>query len=82
MMGDSEGLASEASAAAALHDADALMIVTDWKEFRRPDFDQMREKLKQPVIFDGRNLYEPHRMAERGFEYYGIGRGVGVGVDI
>ncbi len=58
----------------ALRDADALAIVTEWKAFRSPDFDQVRALLKAPVIFDGRNLFEPEVMAEIGFEYFGIGR--------
>lgn len=58
----------------ALKDADALTIVTEWKAFRSPDFDQLRALLKQPVVFDGRNLFEPEVMSEIGFEYYGIGR--------
>ena len=58
----------------ALSGAAALAIVTEWNEFRRPDFDRMRELLAAPVIFDGRNLYEPQRMAERGFHYAAMGR--------
>jgi UDPglucose 6-dehydrogenase len=58
----------------ALTGADAVAIVTEWKTFRSPDFEAMRERLKQPVIFDGRNLYDPALMAETGFEYQGIGR--------
>jgi UDPglucose 6-dehydrogenase len=54
--------------------ADALAIVTEWNEFRRPDFERMREIMAAPVIFDGRNLYEPERMAERGFHYEAMGR--------
>ena len=61
---------------AALEGADALVIVTEWLAFRSPDFDLIREKLKSPVIFDGRNLYDPKRLAERGFRYYAIGRGL------
>lgn len=57
----------------ALDDADALMIVTEWSEFRNPNFDLMRQLLKQPVIIDGRNLYEPAAMRQIGFEYSGIG---------
>ncbi len=57
-----------------LDGADALVICTEWSEFRRPDFENMRARMKQPVIFDGRNLYEPARMAEEGFEYFSIGR--------
>ena len=64
------------SAPAVLVGADALIIVTEWKEFRSPDFDEIKRLLKQPVIFDGRNLYDPKALAERGFEYYGIGRGL------
>lgn len=58
----------------ALDGADGLVIVTEWQEFRRPDFARMRQLLHEPVIFDGRNLYEPENMKERGFTYYGIGR--------
>jgi len=54
--------------------ADALVIFTDWQQFRTPDFDLIKERLKKPVIFDGRNLYEPAYMKKMGFEYYCIGR--------
>ena len=57
-----------------LEQADALAIVTEWNEFRNPDFEVMRRLLRQPVVFDGRNLYDPERMAELGFTYVGIGR--------
>lgn len=63
------------SSDAALAGADALIIVTEWKEFRSPDFDGMKTALKQPVIFDGRNLFEPALVREMGLEYHGIGRG-------
>jgi len=53
---------------------DALVIVTEWKAFRSPDFDALMQKLKRPIIFDGRNLYEPSAMKELGIEYQGIGR--------
>jgi UDPglucose 6-dehydrogenase len=56
--------------------ADALVIITEWKAFRSPDFDQIKARLTTPVIFDGRNLFEPRQMAELGFEYHGIGRSV------
>ena len=59
----------------ALEGADALAIVTEWREFRSPDFEHMRGALKAPVIFDGRNLYDPAHMARAGFSYYAIGRG-------
>ena len=54
--------------------ADALVIVTEWKEFRSPDFNRLKAELKSSVIFDGRNLYEPDAMAELGIDYYAIGR--------
>ena len=54
--------------------ADALAIVTEWNEYRNPDFDRIRELLTRPVIFDGRNLYNPRRMGDIGFEYFSIGR--------
>lgn len=60
----------------ALKGADALIIATEWNEFRRPDFDKIRTELANPLIFDGRNLFSPERMAARGFEYYCVGRGL------
>ncbi|KIF82885.1 UDP-glucose dehydrogenase family protein [Noviherbaspirillum autotrophicum] len=60
----------------ALRGADALAIVTEWKAFRSPDFDQVKSLLKAPVIFDGRNLFEPDVIGAAGFEYHGIGRSV------
>ena len=62
----------------ALEGADALAIVTEWKHFINPDFDRMRRAMKQPVIFDGRNLYRPERMKQAGFTYYSIGRPGGI----
>ncbi len=59
--------------------ADALVIVTEWKEFRSPDFERIREQLKHPVVFDGRNLYEPDVVAPFGLDYRPIGRGYGKG---
>jgi len=59
----------------ALEQADALAIVTEWLVFRNPDFTRMRELLRQPIVVDGRNLYEPTRMRGLGFRYFGIGRG-------
>jgi UDPglucose 6-dehydrogenase len=59
---------------AALEGADALIIVTEWREFRSPDFDTIKAKLKQPVIFDGRNLYDPKLIRGMGIEYHAIGR--------
>ncbi|UVK77184.1 MAG: UDP-glucose 6-dehydrogenase [Sodalis sp. Fle] len=65
---------------AALDGADALVICTEWQNFRAPDFDVIKAALKQPVIFDGRNLYDPKRLANRGFIYYGIGRGASLAI--
>jgi UDPglucose 6-dehydrogenase len=61
--------------------ADALAIVTEWQEFRSPDFDRLREVLKSPVIFDGRNLYDPAMVGRFGFTYYAIGRGKPLATD-
>jgi UDPglucose 6-dehydrogenase len=63
---------------AALNNCDALIICTEWKAFRSPDFDLMVEKLSAKTVFDGRNLYEPEMMAEKGLAYYAIGRGLSV----
>lgn len=63
---------------AALERADALIICTEWKNFRAPNFDLLKSALRNPVVFDGRNLYEPDRMAALGFEYYAVGRGLSV----
>jgi len=60
---------------AALAGADALAIVTEWREFRSPDFEHIKGALQTPVIFDRRNIYEPEQMAQAGFSYYAIGRG-------
>ena len=65
-----------ASSYGALQGADALVIATEWNEFRKPDFGLMKTLMKQPVIFDGRNIYEPRKMRERGFVYHSIGRKV------
>ncbi len=59
----------------ALRDADALVVVTEWQMFRSPDFDFMKKTMNAPVVFDGRNLYDPERMQAEGFSYYAIGRG-------
>jgi len=58
----------------ALEKADGLFVLTEWNEFRRPDFDRMKKLMNQPVVFDGRNVFDPARMRERGFVYFGIGR--------
>jgi UDPglucose 6-dehydrogenase len=59
----------------ALNDADALIIATEWAEFKSPDFDKLKKLLKEPVVFDGRNIYDHLQMEQKGFEYYSIGRG-------
>jgi len=74
--GDREDLVLCGTKEAALKGADALVVITEWQAFRAPDFDLIRERLAAPVVFDGRNLYEPARMARKGFAYYGIGRGL------
>jgi UDPglucose 6-dehydrogenase len=58
----------------ALHGADALAVVTEWSEFREPDFGRMRRLMRSPVVFDGRNIYSPAQMQALGFTYYSIGR--------
>ncbi|MHB1229438.1 MAG: UDP-glucose dehydrogenase family protein [Halothiobacillus sp.] len=62
----------------ALKGADALIVCTEWKAFRAPDFELMATTLKQKLIFDGRNVYDPQRLAELGWQYYGIGRGLSI----
>ncbi len=76
VFGDLPGLDYAASAADALRGADALVIATEWREFKSPDFDLIRGQLKQPLLFDGRNLFEPALMQTLGIEYHGIGRGL------
>ena len=63
------------SANGALEGADALLVVTEWKQFRSPDFATLRTMLVDGVVFDGRNLYHPAEVEEAGIAYYGIGRG-------
>jgi UDPglucose 6-dehydrogenase len=63
---------------AALEGADALIIVTEWKEFRSPDFEDIRHRLREPVLFDGRNLYDPAMVRSAGLEYHGVGRVAGL----
>jgi UDPglucose 6-dehydrogenase len=74
VFGDTPGLDYADKAMAALVGADALVIVTEWKEFRSPDFDTIKRTLKSPVIFDGRNMYDPVMVRRLGFEYLAIGR--------
>src|SRR5574337_7122 len=75
LYGDREDLTLCDDAGAALAGADALVVVTEWKAFRSPDFARIRAALAEPVIFDGRNLYDPVAVEEAGLAYYGIGRG-------
>lgn len=72
--GDDPRLSCAASPLAALDGADALVILTEWKEFRSPDFDIIRQRLRQPVIVDGRNLFDPKQVRSHGIEYLAIGR--------
>lgn len=74
IFGDVPGLIYAESPMGALEGADALAIITEWKEFRSPDFEGIRAQLKHPVIFDGRNLYDPAAPRAAGLTYYGIGR--------
>jgi UDPglucose 6-dehydrogenase len=57
-----------------LNDADALVLITEWKEFRSPDFDEMKMRLSKPIIFDGRNQYDYERIIDLGYEYYQVGK--------
>jgi UDPglucose 6-dehydrogenase len=68
------GLSFVSSQSDALQGADALVIATEWKEFRNPDFDAIKATLKHPLIFDGRNIYDPALMKLHGIDYQGIGR--------
>ncbi|MCE8027024.1 MULTISPECIES: UDP-glucose dehydrogenase family protein [Halomonadaceae] len=74
LYGSRDDLALCGTKEAALRGADALVIVTEWKSFRAPDFALIAQQLSEPVIFDGRNLYSPERMAIKGFTYYSVGR--------
>ena len=62
------------SALGAAQGADALVLVTEWNEFRNPDLAQLREALGRPIVFDGRNIWDPDTLRGAGFEYHGIGR--------
>ncbi len=75
LYGSREDLTLHDSAYAALRGADALAICTEWKVFRSPDFERIRDTLRSPVVFDGRNLYDPQRLREYGLNYHAIGRG-------
>ncbi len=79
LYGDRADLTLCRTGAEAIVGADALAIVTEWQEFRSPDFDELKKALKSPVVFDGRNLYDPAGMVRHGFSYYAIGRGKAAG---
>jgi UDPglucose 6-dehydrogenase len=74
VFGDRAGLQYATNPMEALERADLLMIITEWKEFRSPDFEAIKAKLRHPVILDGRNMYEPEIVASFGLEYDCIGR--------
>jgi UDPglucose 6-dehydrogenase len=75
LYGEREELTVVKSAMDATHGADALAILTEWQEFRSPDFETLKTNLRQAVIFDGRNLYDPSFVKRFGLKYYAIGRG-------
>ena len=74
IFGDESRLQYAENPMGALDNADALVLVTEWKEFRSPDFEAIKQTLKNPVIFDGRNLYDPKFVRGLGIEYFAIGR--------
>jgi UDPglucose 6-dehydrogenase len=78
IFGSRDDLSLMGTKEAALAGADFLVICTEWQAFRAPDFDLLKQKLNQPVIFDGRNLYDPEIVKEHGLDYYGIGRGLSI----
>lgn len=75
IFGQREDLTLSGTANAALQNADALVVVTEWKNFRSPDFAQLKQQLSAAVVFDGRNIYDPETVEQAGIAYYGIGRG-------
>jgi len=75
-LGENPAVTFAASTYEALKGADALIICTEWTKFREPDFDRMHGLMKAPVIFDGRNLYNPNKLANSGFTYFHIGQKV------
>jgi UDPglucose 6-dehydrogenase len=76
--GEREDMTYVASKDEALEGADCLVVCTEWKTFWSPDFEAIKAALTEPVIVDGRNLYDPNYLAKMGIEYYGIGRGLSV----
>ena len=80
LYGDRPGLMMASDKYAALDGADALVLCTEWREFRAPDFGEMATRMASRTIFDGRNLYEPEQMRSEGWTYYSIGRPVVTGL--
>ncbi|MCD8480935.1 MAG: UDP-glucose/GDP-mannose dehydrogenase family protein [Candidatus Cloacimonetes bacterium] len=74
LLGDNTALSLCEDEYSTLKDCDAMLLITEWRQFRYPDFPRMRELMKTPVIFDGRNQYDPQQVRELGFSYYGVGR--------
>lgn len=74
VLGDNPAITLCANEYEALMDADAMLLITEWRQFRYPDFSRMKSMMKQPVIYDGRNQYDPRQVRELGFCYYAIGR--------
>ncbi|MFO8145614.1 MAG: UDP-glucose/GDP-mannose dehydrogenase family protein [Candidatus Syntrophosphaera sp.] len=74
VFGERKGLSFGQDEYSVLEDADAMLLITEWHQFRFPDFGKMKENLRQPVVFDGRNQFDPQHMKEAGFIYYSIGR--------
>ena len=73
-IGERPGLSYAQGPMAAAQGADALVVVTEWQEFRSPDFDELKRVLKEPLVFDGRNLYDPALVRAAGLEHHAIGR--------
>jgi UDPglucose 6-dehydrogenase len=74
LFGGAAHVSYASSPLAACDGADALVVVTEWKEFRSPDFDDVRARLAAPLVFDGRNVFSPDLVRAAGLEYFGIGR--------
>ncbi|AMB84863.1 UDP-glucose 6-dehydrogenase [Pseudomonas agarici] len=79
---DEPGLSLMGTPEATLVGADALIVCTEWQQFKAPDFDRLQQRLKAPVIFDGRNLYDANRMQRKGFSYFAIGRGASLDLPV
>jgi UDPglucose 6-dehydrogenase len=74
LYGNADSVAYAANPMDAVSGADALVVVTEWQEFRSPDFDALKRTLKEPLVFDGRNLYDPSIVRAAGLEHFSIGR--------